>query len=78
MRGVWKLYRKRRLPVLKARPYVFGGPVRRKAVPLSREGGHPLLPKHWKPKSDADEIVRLRDELEAVAVIEQMRYTIVW
>lgn len=78
MRGVWKLYRKRRLPVLKCRPYVFGGRERRESVPLSRVCGRPLLPKHWTPKSDADEIVRLRDELEAVAVIEQMRYTIVW
>ena len=78
MRGVWKLYRKRRLPVLKCRPYVFGGRERRESVPLSRVCGRPLLPKHWTPKSDADGIVRLREELEVAEELAQIRYTIVW
>ena len=46
MRGVWKLYRKRRLSVLKCRPYVFGGEARRESVPLSRVCGRTFLPKH--------------------------------
>lgn len=78
MRGVWKLYRKRRLPVLKCRPYVFGGRERREPVPLSRVCGRTFLPKHWSPKSDADGIVRLREELEVAEELAQIRYTIVW
>ena len=78
MRGVWRLYRKRRLPVLKSRPYAFGGKARRESVPLSRVCGRTFLPKHWSPKSDADGIVRLREELEAIAEVAQIRYTIIW
>ena len=78
MRDVWKLYRKRRLPVLKYRPYLFGGRARRESVPLSRVCGRPLLPKHWSPKSDVDGIVRLREELEVAEELAQIRYTIVW
>ena len=78
MRGVWRLYRKRRLPVLKSRPYAFGGKARRESVPLSRVCGRTFLPKHWSPKSDADGIVRLREELEVAEELAQIRYTIVW
>ena len=78
MRGVWRLYRKRRLPVLKSRPYAFGGKARRESVPLSRVCGRTFLPKHWSPKSDADGIVRLREELAAIEELAQIRYTIVW
>ena len=78
MRGVWRLYRKRRLPVLKIRPNAFGGKARRESVPLSRVCGRTFLPKHWSPKSDADGIVRLREELEAIEELALIRYTIVW
>lgn len=44
------------------------GPIRRerllKRVRLSSQSGGPLLPKHWSPKKEADEIVRLKLELE--------------
>ena len=78
MGGVWRLYRKRRLPGLKCCASVFGGRERRESVPLSRVFGRPLLPKHWTPKSDADGIVRLREELEVAEELAQIRYTIVW
>ena len=43
------------------------GPIRRERllerVRLSSQSGRPLIPKHWSPKVDADERVRLKEEL---------------
>jgi len=73
---VWKLYRKRRLPVLRARPYKCVGKTLRAAVPLSGGSGRPNLPRHWNPKADAEEMARIREELAIMAELD--RYTIIW
>lgn len=77
---VWKLNRKSRLPVLRGRPYRCAGKSDRAAVPLSGRNGGPLVPKHWTPKSDADGIARIREELALLEELDRYcnRYTIVW
>lgn len=54
------------------------GPIRRerllKRVRLSSQSGGPLIPKHWSPKDDADERVRLKEELEELKRMEQFGY----
>ena len=48
--------------------------------PIRRRWGRPYLPPHWKPKDDADELVRRREELEILEELEQSgaMYRIIW
>ena len=54
------------------------GPIRRerlvKRVRLSSKSGGPWLPKHWTAKREADEVIRLREELEQMERMEMYGY----
>lgn len=54
------------------------GPIRRerlvKRVRLSSQSGGPRLPKHWSPKDEADERVRIKEELEELERMRQNDY----
>lgn len=55
------------------------GPVRRihqlnPHARVSSACGTPWLGRHWTPKRDADEIVRIRRELELIRLLETLGY----
>ena len=56
------------------------GPIRRERllerVRLSSQSGGPHIPKHWSPKDDADERIRLKEELERMEQYGYGYYTI--
>ena len=59
------------------------GPIRRVKqinphVRLSSRCGTPWLGRNWSPKRDADEIVRIREELELIRRMEELGYGGYW
>ena len=49
-------------------------------APLARRNGGAYIPRHWRPKDDADEIVRIREWLRFLAYFESRvnRFSSTW
>ena len=61
-----------RPPVMKRRPYGGTQATDRRYPRLSHTFGGPWLPKHWKPRLEADLAVRLREELALLVELDRL------
>ena len=65
----------------KFRPWhIFERPRASPRAPLARRNGRAYIPRHWRPKDDADEIVRIREWLRFLAYFESRvnRFSSTW
>lgn len=73
--------KKKHIPTVKFRPWFVRERERVNAeAPLKKRNGMPFIPRHWKPKDDADQIARDLEFFRFLSYLDgrMNRFSLIW